>query len=395
MAVTAPEGLGPSWPTFGASTHRALQIAATRLSQPGTTIVGTDDLIRSLVALRTGETLRLLAAAPDLEHPVSYSARPSLAGDGSRPPSPPVAHAGEVEATLREITWRRMRMARHPDRRRPHWTNGLRVTLHEALVRAGRHAATRASAAHVVMAAFADPTTRAARLYPESSKRTVARVHDCSILTVDGEPHPELELPAWLRRGRTRRQQLARWVARRTTRLARYDPLLVEVESEQRRQAVRLGHTAITVWHVLLGILDVEYRLAMLGQPLPDELAARNTAARRLRQAGVTFAHVHGHAVRAGDEVELAADESTIGRLGTHRFGDPLWSQPVAAASRAANESALARRHAAAGTTHLLAGLLAAGNELDSLFDSIGADAAVLDQTIQDDLAAIGPAWTA
>jgi hypothetical protein len=385
--------------TFGESAYEALSRATWHAHRAGSNIVGTDDLVRYLLVVRTPDAQRLLDQVRELTRPVSYSSRPSVVGDGEQPPRPQPDCSSEVQATLRELTWGTVRLDRLPGASRPYWTNGLRVALHEALAEAQSAGVAYTNAAHLIFSALADPANRAVRLFPHSYQQIVAQLRESSMLAQDGAPYPDMDfLARHLRPDSTerRRRRLARWALGRLARLSRQGPLLAEVEREQRRQAVRMAHNTITVPHVLLALIDVEQRLAAFNLHLPDALAARNTAARRLRQCGLTFDRLHAQAVRMGDDVELAAPEPLISRLDNSRWGDPLWSRAVAAAQGAATEIALAYRHPDAGTTHLLAGLLIeARSELTHLFADFGADLAELDSQIQDDLANIEPAWSA
>lgn len=395
----AEPGETGSRPTFGASAYKALSTAAWHAHRVGSNIVGTDDLVRWLLTLQTPDTRRLLDQVPDLTRPVPYSSRPSLAGDGQQPPRAQPDCSHEVEATLREITWETVRFDRRPGASRPTWTNGLRVALHEALAEAQFAGVTRTNAAHLIFSALADPANRAVRLFPQSHQHITAQLRAGSMLVQDGPPYPDLDfLAGHLRRdSRERlRRRMARWTLERLTRLSRRGPLLAGVESEQQRQAVRMAHHTITVPHVLLALLDVEQRVAAFGLQLPDDLAARNTAARRVRECGLTFERVQAYATRIGDDVELAAPDSVLTRLDNSRWGDPLWSRAVVDAQDKATQIALAYRHPDAGTTHLLAGLLIeARGELAHLFTETGVDLAELDSRIQDDLDGVRAAWRA
>jgi ATP-dependent Clp protease ATP-binding subunit ClpA len=384
---------------FGASAYEALSGAAWHAHRAGSNIVGTDDLIRYLLAVRTPDVRRVLGQIPELTRPVSYLSRSSVAGDGEQPPRPRPDCSSEVEATLRELTWRTVRLDRLPGANRPYWTNGLRVVLHEALAQAHSAGLAYTNATHLIFSALSDPANRAVRLFPHSYQQITAQLHESPMLEQDGTPYPDMDYVAGhLRPDSTqrRRRRLARWVLGRLARLSRRGLLLAEVEREQRRQAVRMAHNTITVGHMLLAIINVDQRIAAFSLRLPDALAARNTAARRLHRCGLTFDRVHAYAVRMGDNVELAAPESLISRLDNSRWGDPLWSRAVAAGQGAATDIALTYRHPDAGTTHLLAGLLIqARSELTQLFADFGADPAELDSQIQHDLATIEPAWSA
>ena len=184
------------------------------------------------------------------------------------------------------------------------------------------------------------------------------------------------------------------WYGEPSIRLSRADIVSLEVLKEQQRQAVRMGHQTITIWHMLLAILDVERRMRAFNLRLPDALAIRNTGGRRLLECGFTFEQISRYAVWAGDNVELAASEVLMKRVVNGGWGDPLWSRAVVAVEDAAGELALTYRHPDCGTTHLLAALLAeAKDEITSFLPE--SDVAALGSRVREDLSGIGPAWAA
>jgi hypothetical protein len=394
--MAEPGDMGAARVTFGASAYRAVAGAAWQAHRGSWNIIGTDQVVRALLHRpRRPDAEELVDEVHTLEWPVSYGYRPSLAGDGQQPVRSYPDYSSEVEATLREVTWGTVRFDRRPTDEELSWTNGLRVVLHEALVEAHSAGVARTHAAHLIYCALADEANGAVRLFPESYPYIVKKIRQSPLLAKNGEPYPNMdELASQLRPNppHPRRRRLARWAYARVVRLVRLGMLLSDVENGQRRQAVRLGHHTITVAHVLLALIDTDDRLAAFDLRLPADLAARNTAARRLLQCGLTFDHIHLYASRTGDDVELEDPETLIGRLENTRWGDPLWSRTVTAAYKAATDIALAHRHPDAGTTHLLAGLLAEARS--ELTDLVG-DLAELDSLIADDLAHIEQAWSA
>jgi len=367
----------PGRVAFGASAYAALSEAAAHAK-----VVGTDDLIRCLLEVRAPDVRQVLEQATDLAAPAASSSGPGPVRDGRQAPRPQADCAAEVEATLREVAWRTARRGADI----PQWTSGLRVALHEALAEALSAGVTRVNAGHLVCAVLADPDNRAVRLFPSTYRRITAQLRDSGACERSGPPYPNLDyVDSGLWSGRWTRRAFPRM-----RRLARYGLLLPEVEAAQERQAVRMGHRAVTAAHLLVALVDLDRRLAERDLRMPEAVAARNTAARRLREAGVTVDRAHAYAVWLGDEVELADAETLAARLRDGRPADPLWSRAVAGAYAAAADIALAHGHPDVGTTHLLAGLcVEAGSEVVQLWG----DGGDLEARLEDDLARIRPAW--
>jgi hypothetical protein len=371
---------------FGTSIHHALRLAAFEAGDG----VATDHVLRQLVALRTDDVRRLLAWVPALAEPVAYGSAAS-ADDGPPPAGSTAAVAFEVEATLHELAWSATRFRPRAVDRLPGATDGLRAALSRTLELAGAHGATRAAAAHFVMAALAGPAHRAVRVYPEARAGIVARLTGDRLLTEDGPGHPR---PSDLitRAERDRRRRWGWRLARRIERIGRYQPLWTEIEQTRCRYAVRLQHGTITIAHTVLALIDVEERLTAYDVRLPDRDLRPSTAGRRLIEAGATIDAAVAHARAAGDDVELADPATIRSRLDGRRWNDPLWSRTVVDAEQQAEAIALAAHHPSTGTTHLLAGMLAAAaDETGAVLAALGA--AGLEDRISLDLQRIPRAW--
>lgn len=379
---------------FGSSVYQALHIAA-RHAYPVGAIVGTDDLVLALLGLhRMPDVCRMLVYAPLLKSPVPYRFSTGSGEDGRLPVGRGLDHSAEVEATIREVGWQVARLSRTAADRQPAWTNGLRVTLHEALAQAHDLGTTRVNAGQLILAAFGDPFQRASRMFPHSPERVVAQLRHNPILAEEGPIYPDPDFLAFHLGPYPRlRRRWARWAMRRMNLLTREGLLTIEVQSAQRRQAVRMRHHVITAPHLLLALFDVEHQLVVNRLALPADLAVRNTAVQRLRQCGLTFDQVHAYAARAGDDVELADPMVVVDRLSSARSGDPLWSASVIDAERGSVELARAHGHPDAGTTHLLAALLLGDNgDVTRLAANCGLDLRQLAGLLRQDLANTGKA---
>lgn len=380
--------------TFGADVFAALRRATLMTRWKHSNTVGTDDVIRDILELRSTKVKELVSRIPELctANPVA-----SATSDGTASPESHPDHSIEVAETSRELAWHTTRYRRRSSTPRPEWTDGLLTTLHETLTKARSAGVTRANSGHLILAALSNPTNRAATLFPDSRQEIVRRLRKDPVLRQDGRPYPSLaDIESYLRPQPARKwgTRLLQWYGEPSIRLGRADIVSLEVLKEQQRQAVRMGHQTITIWHMLLAILDVERRMRAFNLRLPDALAIRNTGGRRLLECGFTFEQISRYAVWAGDNVELAASEVLMKRVVNGGWGDPLWSRAVVAVEDAAGELALTYRHPDCGTTHLLAALLAeAKDEITSFLPE--SDVAALGSRVREDLSGIGPAWAA
>ena len=322
---------------LGASIHDALHSAAFIGRAVDGWVVTTDTVLRHLVARRTDEIRRLVAVVPGLAEPTPYRSRLSLP-DGAPLEQVPF----EVEAALREVAWRATRTRRRASARPTVWSDGLRAALSRTLDVAATAQVTRAGAAHFLLAVLSDPAHRAVRVFPSAQPQVLAGLPGSRLLAENDERHPRpTELIARASEGRSRR------LKRPLERFFRLSPLWWEVQWARQRNTVRLDHTIMTIAHTVIA---------------------------------------------AGDDAELAGQESVHERLGNRRWNDPLWSWAVIDAEERAEAIALAARHPNAGTTHLLAGMLAAApDEINALFDAVGAHGVA--ERIQEDLDRIPPAW--
>jgi hypothetical protein len=147
---------------------------------------------------------------------------------------------------------------------------------------------------------------------------------------------------------------------------ARYGhPMLYVVEGTATYQAVRTGHARVTSADVLLSILDVDEQLASAGKALPEDVARWNQAGEILMQHGVTRQSAARLATQLGsapaDDEQSDDGVPTRGwwTVRTQVVGIPDQGRTALLALREASLSARRHGHPYAGTTHLLATLLA------------------------------------
>ncbi|MET8310091.1 hypothetical protein [Micromonospora sp. NPDC005173] len=188
----------------------------------------------------------------------------------------------EVQAILREVEWR---INRRPDRRlrnpdvqdmrpRPSWTNGVRTALAGALHAARDNRVPFANLSHLVLGMLqlrgCDGTHY---VFPSEYARLSAidRLGAEPTMCRTDEPYPDLDderLALWPGSGSLLDRLAGRFFAR-ASRLSRLGPILVGVEFEAKRQAIRLDHDVIGPLHILLAVLthDASLEAARLRVP--------------------------------------------------------------------------------------------------------------------------------
>ncbi|GAA0601896.1 Clp protease N-terminal domain-containing protein [Actinomadura livida] len=181
---------------------------------------------------------------------------------------------------------------------------------------------------------------------------------------------------------------------------ARYGhPLLSSIEGDAVSKALQTGHGVVTAAHVLLSVIDLYWQLDQADTQLRDKVA-------RWNQAGLILA---AHGIRPGPDAWAAAvrleptpDDAEHDLTGLPTEGwPPLPSAPVSepvpgrtalSALRLASLSAHRLGHPFAGTTHLLAELLAdPAGPAARLLRELGADPAVLHSEAVQRLEAAAP----
>gem|GEM_PF-5278797 len=133
-------------------------------------------------------------------------------------------------------------------------------------------------------------------------------------------------------------------------------PVLLTLELESVRQAVRLGHSQVTSAHMVLAILTLAEQLTSLGLTLPADQVGVNGAEKTLANCGVGFAAAL-KAVPAPPSAEQSASAQRRRPWRTHpRY--PPWTIAAAAAADEAREM-VSGAGVRVGASHLLVALLA------------------------------------
>jgi hypothetical protein len=179
----------------------------------------------------------------------------------------------------------------------------------------------------------------------------------------------------------------------RVSRLARIGPLLNAVETEARRQAVRLGHDVVGPAHTLLALLALDATLDAARIPVPAHHSSRNRGGAVLRAHGVDAARVlEVTGYRPAPEQPKA--EVLAKQLDRLRLGDPFDAAETVTAIERAKEISLAYRHPDTGTSHLLLALIEddAGAAAAILGD-LGIDPAAVRERVEQGLRAAPAAW--
>jgi hypothetical protein len=155
-------------------------------------------------------------------------------------------------------------------------------------------------------------------------------------------------------------------------------PLLIELDATSK--AVHTGRSIVTAVEVLLSVLDFHEQLAPAAGKLPAPVTRVNRAGEILATHGVWGRKV----TRAAAQLESIPDdrEHDLAGLPTKGWPKPrtYWATPpkgrtALAALREASLFAHRQHHPYAGTTHLLAALLAeAGGPASRLLRRLGAD---------------------
>ncbi len=294
----------PPFVALGAMPMRALQCAYAAAVRRRAGSVGTLDVLVQvavyekrtppwLLAGSRGSLMRMAA------EPHRFSARQTVGElvSGSVSEFDP-----EVQAILRGIEWPVRRMAGRwsPVKRsdvdrwdiRPLWAAGVRAMLAGALGGARDTGVPFAGLTHLMLAMLRLPDCEGTRyVFPYEYARVAAveRLSKEPDLRRPDLPHPDLDdqrLAMWPR-SRPLLDRLARRFLARVSRLARIGPLLNAVETEARRQAVRVGDGVVGPAHTLLAMLAVDATLTAARIPVPAHHSSRNRGASVLRAQGV------------------------------------------------------------------------------------------------------------
>lgn len=267
-----------------------------------------------------------------------------------------------VTGLLRETAW----AARRKDSEVPPPTGALRAALRQALLYAAEHGTPRANMTHLLMGLLHVPENRAHEVLREhrvDRDDVLARLRVHSGAREPGEP-PHTDTALTLRKmgllAGQRGQTSVRLVAKLFSNGA---PVFMALRREARRQAIRLGHRERTTAHLLLAVLALDEQLTAAGGQFSPELAGSNTAAERLRDREVTL----NTAANALLELVPAAEN----RSHDEELPEDQTIETVLSKARwRADEAGVP-----AGTTHLLAELLAGPDEVVAeLLTRLGVD---------------------
>lgn len=150
---------------------------------------------------------------------------------------------------------------------------------------------------------------------------------------------------------------------------ARYGhPVLLLIEYDARKQAVRLGHAHTGTVELLLSMLDLHEQLRTAGMVLPEPVARHNTAGQILRGHGVTLLAATMAASHTPATQQDAADLAAVPIKGWPSPTRGRWLAPpldpaAILALRSASIAAWQAGDPFAGTTHLLKSILRDGQD--------------------------------
>jgi hypothetical protein len=256
----------------------------------------------------------------------------------------------------------------------PPWHPDVRAAVRRALDEAGAIGVAHAGARFLVAAVLEDRGGRVQKL-----------VSDCGLdpselrerLSSDpvGADEPVAELVGSLKAFRVlpapppTGRKVAHAVLRAMftmVRLTRVDYLLLALEMEAIRQAVRMGSAQVTTAHLLLTVLELDRNLEALGEQLPGALATANCGGRVLADHGIGYDAAIAAATEISDPVEPAAApvagpwwwKPSRQRWWRTKYLNPPWAASAAeAADRTGTDTR--RRRTRPGTGPLLAAVLA------------------------------------
>lgn len=303
-------------------------------------------------------------------------------GDGSVPDV-------EVLGSLREAAWMTARRDRRKRRHTPTpgWHPEVGAALGAALASAAADGVRHAGPRYLLAGVLADPRSGARELLRSCGvdpSRLLAAARADHLPGRDAPLKTAVEKLEGLRvlETRSRASTLVYAPLRPLARLTRVDPMLVALEMEAVRQAVRAGATQLHTGHLLLAALELDRNLQAVGATLPEPLAAVNGAGGVLAEHGVDY-----RTVAACAETLAVPLEPTV-RVGPGPWwwkpsrrrwwrvvaGDPPWAISAGTAADRALADAQNQR-TRAGSSHLLVAALAVPDGPASrLLRQLGAD---------------------
>jgi len=374
----------PPVTTGGMEVLGGLLVACRQAWKLGRTEVGTEHLLAALAdvlpALRTEVGSRIRELSSRVADSRRWQSQDNGAGDGQE------RFGDEIDATLREAA-QLARLERRASREEPvpEWTDGVRSALREALSDAGSRRVGLAHAAHLVVGVCADSGNRAAELLGEIglSAHQVLACLSPRLLRREGTP-PSSAVYAFRMNGMLTTYgpilRVLSGVVRADAggwRPGGFKPIVMALDLEASRQAVRRGAQQTSQAHYLLAIRLLPDQLAARNVRLADRWAAYNDAGCLLSQLGVTVPALS----TSMDGLRFDEPPAT-GTTRRWRHRNPA-SLPYGAGLVAADERAHGYAsdlgHRYAGTDHLLLALLAdpAGRTRE-LLTGLGVDVAVL-----------------
>ncbi|WP_192580685.1 Clp protease N-terminal domain-containing protein [Micromonospora sp. AMSO1212t] len=368
-----PQEVQPPFVALGAMPMRVLLQAYSAAVRRGASSVGTLDLLCRVALYAKSVPPWLLAGSngANLTRMVADPRRIPARRTVRELVSEPVSEFDqEVRATLREVEWR---IHRQPDRRlrnsdvqdagpRPRWTPGVRMALAGALYVARDNRVPFAGLSHLVLGMLQLPGcdgTQYVFPYEYARLSAIDRLRTEPTLRRTDESYPDLddERSAIRPGSGSLLGRVAGRILARASRLSRLGPILVGVDVEARRQAVRLGHDVIGPLHILLAMLTHDATLAAARLRVPATHSSRNRGAGVLRTHGVDADRLRALAASGGGPEEPPAEVLTK-QLSSQRPGDPFTGTDVVTAMARAMEISLAYRHPDTGTSHLLLALI-------------------------------------
>ncbi|WP_406414918.1 Clp protease N-terminal domain-containing protein [Streptomyces sp. NBC_01614] len=347
-------------------------------------VVGTENLLAALVM---GDTDAGAAIAPGMRKAGSLSGliagrggRGWVSDDGDEDAGATVAAGAdddEVTAAWREAHWRLGPAKRGPAadvaRELPGMTGALRRCLLLALAAARAEGTVPVRCRHVARALLDLPESRAreALVLQKLDLAAAATALDA----LDASAPAETELPesrgvTLLRRAGTLGRsgnRLTRALTSWTSGAGVYgSPIVFAVTVEAVRQAVRCGRSAAEPVDLLLGILALDRSLAVAGRPLPEDLAAANSAAALLRRHGVRQDSLTRSAMERTPTAPADSASASDRDAGQVRLSDS-----AERAKAVAQLTAVEHGSPSVGTVHLLAALVEAeGTEVVRLLSA-------------------------
>ncbi|GAA1852481.1 hypothetical protein [Asanoa iriomotensis] len=253
--------------------------------------VGTDDLLLE-VSRRLGGKRPVLRTLEKPGAPRRAGQRDGSPIEGERRLAQPVFVA---EALLRELTVRERSysLIRRQVTNWPVWTDGVALALADAAVRSTAAGLDRTGDRELVVALLSGAHTRAAELLEDAGLDRALVLADIQ----SGYPHYATN--SWTPGGDSLEMvglaptpAIVRLIMAPINKLMRRSDgwaagVLVALEEEARRQAVRTGQNRVSVAHVVLAAASLDHQIALRGIPVPEQMAGAHEV---LDRRGLAYA---------------------------------------------------------------------------------------------------------